>query len=128
MQSVMSGRAPKPIGPYSQAIKTEKWLYLSGQISLDPISGTVVGDNIKEQTRQVFENLKAVLAAGGANFSQVVKMTIYMADLKEFTDLNEVYAEYFTKPYPARSTVQVAGLPKGARVEMDAVAWVGKVE
>jgi len=124
--AVASPSAPKAIGPYSQAIEVRaaRTLWLSGQIPLDPATGELVKGHIEEQTARVMENLKAVLSAGGATFEHVVKCTIFLADLGDFAKVNEVYGRYFPGVPPARATVQVAGLPRGARVEIDAVAVV----
>lgn len=123
--AVSSPDAPKAIGPYSQAIAANGLLFCSGQIPLDPRSGEMVGaSDVRAQARQVMENLRAVLTAGGASFASVVKCTIFLADLGDFSAVNEVYASYFTSEPPARATVQVAGLPKGALVEIDAIAVV----
>lgn len=123
-QVISTPAAPKAIGPYSQAVAAPagRLLYLSGQIPLDPATGEVVKGTIEEETRRVMENLKAVLQAGGAGFAQVVKTTIFLTDLADFTRVNEVYGGYFQADPPARATVQVAALPRGARVEIDAVA------
>ena len=115
--------APKAIGPYSQAIKAGGMLFCSGQIPLDPKTGEMVGaGDVRAQARQVMENLRAVLTAGGASFASVVKTTIYLADLGDFAIVNEVYGRHFPKDPPARATVQVAALPLGAAVEIDAIA------
>ena len=121
---ISSAGAPRAIGPYSQAIAAagSRTLYLSGQIALDPATGEMVAGGIEEQTRRVMENLRAVLAAAGASFEQVVKTTVYLVDLAEFARMNEVYGGYFGEAPPARATVQVAALPRGARVEIDAIA------
>jgi 2-iminobutanoate/2-iminopropanoate deaminase len=123
---VASPDAPKAIGPYSQGIVAEgRLLFCSGQIPLDPHSGEMVGaSDVRAQARRVLDNLGAVLAAGGASFSSVVKTTIYLADLADFGAVNEVYAGYFGTAQPARATVQVAGLPRGALVEIDAIAVI----
>jgi len=123
---VSSAGAPKAIGPYSQAIEARgaRTLWLSGQIPLDPATGELVAGDVAAQTERVMENLGAVLAAGGAGFHDVVKCTIYLADLADFAKVNEVYGRHFQKDPPARATVQVAALPRGARVEIDAVAVV----
>jgi 2-iminobutanoate/2-iminopropanoate deaminase len=126
---VSSENAPKAIGPYSQAVAVAgtygpKLLFLSGQIPLDPRTGALVKGTIEEETRQVMENLAAVLLAGGGGFQHVVKTTIYLTDLADFTKVNEVYGTYFPANPPARATVQVAALPKGARVEIEAIAAV----
>ena len=119
-QEIATRNAPAAIGPYAQAIRAGDTLYTSGPI--DPATGEIVPGGIKEQGARVFANLKAVLAQAGADFSNVVKVNVFMADLKDFGALNELYASYFEKPYPARSCVQVAGLPKGALVEIELVA------
>ena len=123
-QGVSTEAAPAAIGPYSQAIRSGDLVFLSGQIPLDPATGDLVSGGIEEQTRRVMNNLGAVLAAAGASFENVVKTTIYLADLGDFAAVNGVYASYFGQPAPARATVQVAALPKGARVEIDATARV----
>jgi 2-iminobutanoate/2-iminopropanoate deaminase len=114
--------APRAIGPYSQAVKAGELLFLSGQIPLDPASGELVAGGIEDQTRRVLDNLGAVLGAAGGSFVNVVKTTIYLVDLAEFSAVNAVYASYFASPAPARATVQVAALPKGARIEIEAIA------
>lgn len=121
---IQTDRAPKAIGPYSQAIQIEagKLTFLSGQIPIDPRTGEVITGDVAAQTERVMENLKAVLAAAGLDFSHVVRCGIFLADLADFAKVNEVYGRYFQNPPPARSTVQVAGLPRGARVEIDAIA------
>ena len=124
-QSVHSDEAPKAIGPYSQAIKAGNLLFCSGQIPLDPKTGEMVGaGDVKLQARQVMANLAAVLKAGGASFAGVVKTTIYLKDLADFGAVNEIYGSHFSEAPPARATVQVAGLPRGALVEIDAIAVV----
>ncbi|HWC73357.1 MAG TPA: RidA family protein [Gemmatimonadales bacterium] len=114
--------APKAIGPYSQAITLESFVFTAGQVALDPKSGELVGRTTAEQTEQVFANLKAVLAAAGTGLGNVVKTTVYLADMADFAQMNEVYARHFGSHKPARSTVQAAGLPKAARVEIDVIA------
>jgi 2-iminobutanoate/2-iminopropanoate deaminase len=122
---VTTDLAPKAIGPYSQAIKAGQMVFCSGQIPLDPATGQMVGaGDVKAQAQRVMENLKAVLAAAGASFAQVVKTTIYLADLADFATVNDVYGGYFTGEPPARATVQVAALPRGALVEIDAIAMI----
>jgi 2-iminobutanoate/2-iminopropanoate deaminase len=123
MQIIQSDDAPKAIGPYSQAVKTSGGLvFLSGQIPLDPVTGQLVQGDIRAQTARVMENLGAVLVAAGLSFAQVAKTTIYLVDLSDFASVNEIYGRHFPRSAPARATVQVAALPKGARVEIDAVA------
>ncbi|MCC6188017.1 MAG: RidA family protein [Anaerolineales bacterium] len=121
---IFTDRAPRPVGPYSQAYRAGGILYTAGQVALDPTTGELVPGGIAAQTRQALRNLEAVLAAGGSSLGNVVKTTIFMADLAEFSQMNAVYAEFFTQNPPARSTVQVAGLPKGARVEIECVAVI----
>ena len=131
-RAVSTAAAPKAIGPYSQAILVDGWLWCSGQIPIDPATGHVVHEGLDEasaraQARQVLANLAAVLAAGGASFADVVKCTVYLADISHFTAVNEVYAESFrpgASP-PARATVEVSRLPKGVLVEIDCVARIG---
>ena len=122
---VATDAAPKAIGPYSQAIVTNGLVYTAGQVALDPRSGEMVGRTTGEQTEQVFANLKAVLSAAGTSLANVVKTTVYLADMADFTQMNEVYATHFGTHKPARSTVQAAGLPKNARVEIDVIAVKG---
>lgn len=113
--------APKAIGPYSQAISVGNTVYLSGQIPLDPTNMTVVEGSFAEQTTQVFKNLVAVCQACDASTDQIVKLTIYLTDLKNFSTVNEVMMTFFTEPYPARTTIQVSGLPKDVAIEIDAI-------
>lgn len=123
MKAVVSTEdAPKAIGPYSQGIKAGGMLFLSGQIPLDPATGALVTGDIAVQTERVMKNLEAVLKAAGLGFPNVVRCTIYLMDLGDFAAVNEVYGRYFPSTPPSRATVQVAGLPKGARVEIDAIA------
>ncbi len=119
---VSTEKAPKAIGPYEQGIKFNGFLFTSGQIALDPATGTMIEGDVSAQTRQVLENLKAVLEAGGSSLDRVVKATVYLTDLSSFAQMNEVYAEYLGEVKPARSTVGVATLPRGAIVEIDLVA------
>jgi reactive intermediate/imine deaminase len=119
--SVFTDQAPKAIGPYSQAVRAGNTVYLSGQIPLDPKSGELVKGDIQQEARRAFDNLKAVAAAAGDGLQQVVRVTIYLTDLGDFAKVNEVMAGYFQEPYPARATVGVAALPRGARIEVDAV-------
>jgi reactive intermediate/imine deaminase len=119
--SVFTDLAPKAIGPYSQAVRAGNTVYLSGQIPLDPKTGELVKGDIQQEARRAFDNLKAVAAAAGDGLQQVVRVTIYLTDLGDFAKVNEVMAGYFQEPYPARATVGVAALPRGARIEVDAV-------
>ncbi len=123
---IVTDRAPAAIGPYSQAVRAGGWLFLSGQIPLDPISGNLITGGIDVQTRQVMANLGAVLAAAGLDFSALVKTTIFLADLADFAVVNAIYGEYFPGTPPARATIQVAGLPRGAGIEIEGVAWQGE--
>lgn len=119
---VATDAAPKAIGPYSQAIVTDGLVFTAGQVALDPKSGELVGKTTAEQTEQVFRNLQAVLTAAGTSLDNVVRTTVYLADMADFAQMNEVYAKHFGTHKPARSTVQAAGLPKAARVEIDVIA------
>ena len=121
-QAIHSDSAPQAIGPYSQAVRAGNTLYLSGQIPLDPATGAPVTGDIAAQATRVFENLTAVLAVGGATFDDVVRVAIYMTDLGHFGAVNEVMAKYLREPYPARSTIGVAALPKGVAIEVDVIA------
>lgn len=114
--------APEAIGPYSQAIQAGDFVYVSGQIGIDPANGEVV-DGIEKQTEQVLANLQAILTEAGTKFSQVVKFTIYLNTMNDFATVNEIYGAYLTKPYPARATVEVSRLPKNVLVEMDAIIY-----
>lgn len=122
MDFVASKQAPAAIGPYSQAVKANGFVFTSGQIALDPASGNLVGGDFPAQARRVFDNLKAVLAEAHTDFSRVVKATVYLTDLANFQMLNSIYAEYFGDHKPARTTVGVSQLPRGAMVEIDLVA------
>ena len=122
---VTSEQAPKAIGPYSQAQKVGNLVYTAGQLGLDPATGNLVAGGIEAETRQVWANIKAVLAAAGSSPEQIIKTTVFMTDLSEFAQMNAVYAEVFSGNYPARSTIQVAALPKGGRVEIEVVAIAG---
>ena len=119
---VSTSDAPAAVGPYSQAIRSGAMLFCAGQIPLDPKSGQIVSDDISEQTKRVLENLSAVLRAENLNFGHVVKTTIFLTNLGDFQTVNEIYATYFRENPPARSTVQVSALPKGAKVEIEAIA------
>lgn len=121
-KQIATDKAPAALGPYSQAIMVGDTLYASGQVPIDPTSGDLVGDSIEVQARQVFENLTQVLAAAGMDFGNVVKTTVFLTDLANFATVNEIYASYFVQPYPARSCVQIAALPKGSLLEVELVA------
>jgi reactive intermediate/imine deaminase len=118
---IATERAPAAIGPYSQAVRAGGTVYFSGQIPLDPATGALVEGDIRAQTRRVFDNLSAVAEAAGGSLAQIVRVGIYVTDLAHFAEVNAVMAEYFQAPYPARSTIEVSALPKGAQVEVDAV-------
>jgi 2-iminobutanoate/2-iminopropanoate deaminase len=122
---IYTEKAPKAVGPYSQAISTGNFLFTAGQVAIDPRTGKLVEGGIKEQTRQVMENLKAILAEAAADFSKVVKTTVFLQDIKNFADFNQVYGEYFPSEPPARSTFQVGALPLGAMVEIEMIVLVG---
>jgi 2-iminobutanoate/2-iminopropanoate deaminase len=119
---VSSGKAPKAIGPYSQGIETGGFIFMSGQIPLDPTTGDMVSGGIEVETRRVLDNLKAILQSQGLDMDAVVKTTIFLADMGDFAKVNEVYGSYFGEVPPARSTIQVGALPKNARIEIEAVA------
>lgn len=121
-ESVASPDAPKAIGPYSPALRAGQLLFLSGQIPLDPVAGTIVGETIVAQTEQVFRNIAALLAAAGCGFAHVARTTVFLTDLNDFAEMNAVYARHFADPPPARSTVQVSRLPRDVRVEIDVIA------
>jgi 2-iminobutanoate/2-iminopropanoate deaminase len=125
LKAVSTPNAPGAIGPYSQAIRAGDFLFLSGQIGLNPATGQIVEGGIVEQTHQVLKNLGAVLAGAGSSFAHVAKTTVYLQDMADFGAMNEVYGGYFSVPAPARATIQAAGLPKGVRVEIDVVAYLG---
>lgn len=123
-QVISTPKAPAAIGPYSQAIRVGNLIYTSGQIPINPATGQFVEGGIKEQTRQSLTNVKAILEEAGTSMANVVKTTVFMADMNDFTDMNAVYAEFFTEPFPARSAVAVKTLPKGAFVEIEVVAGI----
>ncbi|GAB3341981.1 RidA family protein [Marilutibacter aestuarii] len=122
---VQTDQAPAAIGPYSQAVRAGDTVFLSGQIPLDPASGEIVAGDISAQARRAFDNLKAVCEAAGGSLDQVVRLGLYVTDLGDFAAVNAVMADYFQAPYPARSTIEVAGLPKGAAFEVDAILVLG---
>lgn len=121
---VQTDKAPKAIGPYSQAIRTDSMVYTAGQIGLDPTTGDFVAGGVEEQTRQVINNLRSVLEAAGSSLDHVVKTIVFLKDMNDFPKMNSIYAEYFGANPPARSTVAVAGLPKGGLVEIEAIALI----
>jgi 2-iminobutanoate/2-iminopropanoate deaminase len=121
---VNTDRGPKPIGPYSQGVKANGLLYLSGQVALDPKTNEMLAGDIRQQTERTLENIKGILEAGGSNLHHVIKTTVFLKDMNEFAQMNEVYGRYFTAAPPARSTVQVARLPKDALVEIEVIAAI----
>jgi 2-iminobutanoate/2-iminopropanoate deaminase len=123
--AVSTTGAPAAIGPYSQAVRAGEFLFVSGQIPLDPATGSVVDGDIRAQSRRVLQNLGAIVAAGGGSFDRIVKTTVYLADMADFPAMNEEYAAFFGTPAPARVTVQVSRLPKDVRVEIDAIVHLG---
>ena len=125
IRSILTDKAPQPIGPYSQAIRAGDFIFTAGQVPVDPAANKVVEGGVQAQTRRSLENVKAVLEAGGASLSDVVKVTVFLKDMNDFAEVNEVYAEYFTDNKPARSAVQVARLPLDVMVEIEAVARKG---
>ena len=125
MKAISTKKAPVAIGPYSQAIRVGNLIYTSGQIPIDPTTGAFVEGDIKEQTRQSLTNVRAILEEAGLTMRNVVKTTVFMADMGDFAEMNSVYAEFFSNPYPARSAVAVKTLPKGALIEIEVVAEVG---
>lgn len=124
-KAVSTTNAPAAIGPYSQAIQADKTIYVSGQIPIDPATGEFAGEDIATQTRQSLTNIRQILAAAGADMTNVVKTTVLLSDIADFAAMNEVYAEFFAEPYPARAAFQAAAIPKGAKVEIEAIAVLG---
>jgi 2-iminobutanoate/2-iminopropanoate deaminase len=119
---VLTDRGPKPIGPYSQAVKINGFLYVSGQVALDPKTNEFVGGDIRQQTERVIENLRGIVEAGGSKLNHIVKTTVFLKNMDDFSAMNEIYGKYFSSTPPARSTVQVARLPKDALVEIEVIA------
>ena len=119
---IATSEAPKAVGPYSQAVAVGNFLFCAGQIPLDPATGELIAGDVTAQTERVLQNVKGVLRANGMTFAHVVKATVFMVDLGKFADMNAVYSQYFSEPFPARSTIQVAALPKGAQVEIEVIA------
>jgi 2-iminobutanoate/2-iminopropanoate deaminase len=124
MRSIKTANAPKAIGPYSQAVVSNKTVYISGQIPLDPLDGQIIGSDVHEQTEQVIANIQAILSAAGTDISSVIKTTCYLRSMSDFAAFNEVYSKYFTSK-PARACVAVVDLPRGAQVEIEVVAEIG---
>lgn len=122
MQMINTDKAPKAIGPYSQAIKYENLIFISGQIAIDPKTQELIEGDIKKQTERIMENIKAILEEAGLSLNHVIKTTIYLKNINDFPALNEVYGKYFTEHKPARATIEVSNLPKGALVEIEAIA------
>jgi 2-iminobutanoate/2-iminopropanoate deaminase len=125
LSAVSTESAPKALGPYSQGIRAGQFLFVSGQVPIDPQTGALVQGNISDQTSRVFQNIGEILKAGGASFQHVVRTTVYLADLGDFSAMNDIYATFFTPPQPARSTIQAARLPRDARIEVDVIAFLG---
>ncbi len=124
LQAIASSEAPAAIGPYSQAVKAGDTLFVSGQLPIDPKTGAFAGDDVAAQTRQSLANIRAILSQAGMTMRNVVKTTVFLADIADFGAMNEVYAEFFTEPYPARAAFQVAALPKAAKVEIECIAHI----
>jgi 2-iminobutanoate/2-iminopropanoate deaminase len=121
-QAISSPGAPKAIGPYSSALRADPFLFVSGQVPFDPVTGAMVDGDIKAQTHRVLENIGALLQSGGLSYGDVVRTTVYLADMNDFAAMNDVYTTFFVEPYPARSTIQAARLPRDARIEIDVIA------
>jgi 2-iminobutanoate/2-iminopropanoate deaminase len=121
-QGISTADAPKAVGPYSQGVRMGNMVFVSGQVAIDPATGVMVTDDIGAMTRQIFKNVGAILATAGLSYEHVARTTVYLADMNDFAAMNAVYAEFFTSPAPARSTIQVARLPLDARIEIDIIA------
>lgn len=121
-KTITANNAPKAIGPYSQAVKNGSWIFISGCLPADPVTGEPTGGDIRTQTQRVLQNMQEILKAAKTDFKHVVKTTVFLTNLSDFADMNEVYSKFFQEPFPARSTVQVVALPKGALVEIEAIA------
>jgi len=122
-EAIFTHQAPKPVGPYSQAVRIGPFVFVSGQIPIDPASGEMVGPDIIHQTHQVLRNIKNILEQAGYSMNEIVKTTVYLADMNDFTQVNEVYSSYFSEPFPARAAFQVGKLPLGARIEIECIAY-----
>jgi len=125
-QAISGSNAPKAIGPYSSALRAGQLLFVSGQVPIDPATGAMVTGDIAAQTRRVLESIGVLLTAGGLTYSDLVRTTVFLADMNDFAAMNEVYRTYFTEPYPARTTIEAARLPRDARIEIDAIAMYGQ--
>lgn len=123
-EAIFSNKLPKSAGPFSPAIRTEEFVFISGQVGQDPATGALVSGGIERQAEQAFVNLSHVLSASGKTFNDIVRVGVYLTDMKKFATMNAIYAKYFTEPYPARTTIAVAALPLGAEFEIDAVARI----
>lgn len=121
-KTITSNNAPKAIGPYSQAVKNGSWIFISGCLPCDPVTGELTGGDIRTQTQRVLQNMQEILKAAKTDFKHVIKTTVFLTNLSDFADMNEVYSKFFQDPFPARSTAQVVALPKGALVEIEAIA------
>ncbi len=121
-------RAPKPVGPYSQGVVVNGWLFVAGQIPIDPATGRLVEGSFEDKVRRVLENIKAIVEAAGGSLEDIVKVTVYLRDISKFEEFNRVYSEYFKKDPPARVVVEVSNLPKGVDVEVEAIAYIGEKE
>jgi 2-iminobutanoate/2-iminopropanoate deaminase len=121
-KTILAANAPKAIGPYSQAVKNGSWIFISGCLPSDPVTGELTGGDIRTQTQRVLQNMQEILKAAKTDFKHVIKTTVFLTNLSDFADMNDVYSKFFQEPFPARSTVQVVALPKGALVEIEAVA------
>jgi 2-iminobutanoate/2-iminopropanoate deaminase len=122
--AIQTAAAPAAVGPYSQARLADGWLFVSGQLPIDPATGTMVSGSIADRAEQIFHNIEAIVAAAGGRVEDIVKITLFLTDLSDFGQVNEAYARFFQEPYPARSTIGVAALPLGSNIEAEAVAWV----
>lgn len=123
-KSITTNQAPPAIGPYSQAIQSNGWLFVSGQIAINPTTNELIGGNINQQTQQVLENIKAIVRSAGSSLADIVKTTVYLKDMNEFQAMNDVYGQYFSQDPPARATIEVTRLPKNVKIEIDAIATI----
>ncbi len=125
-EAIFTDKAPKPVGPYSQAILVNGWIFIAGQIPLDPDSGRMVEGDFESQVRRVLDNIKSIVESAGGSMDDLVRVTVYLRDLSRFDEFNRIYKEYFKEAYPARVVVGVSGLPKGAEIEVDAIGYISK--